>query len=83
MKLFVMKENSIPLSEIATRTNELPKDKEIMLYCEGTWDGGSCEASRSAGRILIKQGFKQGNIKVFEDGYGAWENTGYPIEKTN
>ncbi len=71
----------IPLSEIATRLIELPQDKEIVLYCEGTWDGGTCEASRSSGRILIKNGFKQGNIKVFEDGYGAWGNAGYPIEK--
>lgn len=71
----------IPVPEIETRLNEIPKDKELVLYCEGTWDGGSCEASRSAGRILIKHGFKQGNIKVFEDGYGAWENAGYPVEK--
>lgn len=71
----------ISLSEIAERLDEVPKDKEIVLYCEGTWDGGSCEASRSAGRILIKNGYKQGHIKVFEDGYGEWENAGYPVEK--
>ena len=71
----------IPLSEIESRFNEISQDKEIVFYCEGTWDGGSCEASRSAGRILIKNGYKQGNIKVFEDGYGAWENAGYPIGK--
>jgi rhodanese-related sulfurtransferase len=73
---------SIPLSEIESRLEEIPTDKEIVLYCEGTWDGGSCEASRSAGRILIKNGFSQGKIKVFEDGFGAWENAGYPIESS-
>jgi len=77
----IKKALGIPLSEIEARLNEIPKDKEIVFYCEGTWDGGSCEASRSAGRILIKKGYKQGNIKVFEDGYGAWKNTGYPVEK--
>lgn len=71
----------IPLSEIESRFSEISQDKEVVVYCEGTWDGGSCEASRSAGRILIKKGYKQGNIKVFEDGYGAWKNAGYPIEK--
>ncbi|MFA4889558.1 MAG: rhodanese-like domain-containing protein [Candidatus Omnitrophota bacterium] len=71
----------IPLPEIESRLNEIHKDREIVFYCEGTWDGGSCEASRSAGRILIKNGYKQGNIKVFEDGYGAWKNAGYPISK--
>ena len=73
----------IPLSEIESRLNEIHKDKEIVLYCEGTWDGGSCEASRSAGRILIKSGYKQGNIKVFEDGYGAWEDASYPVKKND
>ncbi|MCQ9208476.1 MAG: DUF1573 domain-containing protein [Omnitrophica bacterium] len=71
---------SIPLSKLESRLGEIPRDQEIVLYCEGTWDGGSCEASRSAGIILIKNGFKQGKIKVFEDGYGAWENAGYPVE---
>ncbi len=70
----------LPLSQIESRLDEIPKDKEVVLYCEGTWDGGTCEASRSAGRILIKNGFSQGKIKVFEDGYGAWENAGYPVE---
>lgn len=73
---------SIPLSEVESRINEIPKDKEIVIYCEGNWNGGTCEASRSAGRILIKNGYKQGNIKVFEDGYGTWENAGYPIERS-
>ncbi|MEK7308731.1 MAG: rhodanese-like domain-containing protein, partial [Nitrospirota bacterium] len=77
----IKKALGIPLSEIEARLNEIPKNKEIVFYCEGTWDGGSCEASRSAGRILIKNGYKQGNIKVFEDGYGAWEDAGYPIGK--
>lgn len=71
---------NIPLSEMESRLNEIPRNKEIVLYCEGTWDGGSCEASASAGRILIKNEFKQGKIKVFEDGLGAWENAGYPVE---
>jgi rhodanese-related sulfurtransferase len=70
----------IPLSGIEGRLNEIPQDKEIVLYCEGTWDGGSCGASKSAGRILIKSGFNQGKIKVFEDGYGAWENARHPVE---
>lgn len=71
----------IPLSDLENNLGSIPKDKEIVFYCEGTWDGGRCDASISAGRILIENGFAQGKIKVFEDGYGAWENAGYPIEK--
>jgi len=71
----------IPLSELEDNFQRIPKDKEIVFYCEGTWDGGKCDSSMSAGRILIKNGFKPGKIKVFEDGYGAWENAGYPMGK--
>lgn len=71
----------IPLSDLENNLARIPKDKEIVFYCEGAWDGGRCDASISGGRILIENGFDQGKIKVFEDGYGAWENAGYPIEK--
>jgi len=71
----------IPLSDLEYNLDKIARDKEIVFYCEGTWDGGKCDASMSAGRILIKNGFKPGKIKVFEDGYGAWEDAGYPIQK--
>lgn len=71
----------IPLSDLEYNLDKISQDKEIVFYCEGTWDDGKCDASLSAGRILIKNGFKPGKIKVFEDGYGAWEDAGYPVEK--
>ena len=71
----------IPLSDLEYNLDKISKDKEVVFYCEGTWDGGKCDASMSAGRILIENGFKPGKIKVFEDGYGAWEDAGYPIKK--
>ena len=71
----------IPLSDLEYNLDKISRDKEIVFYCEGTWDGGKCDASMSAGRILIKNGYKSGKIKVFEDGYGAWEDVGHPIEK--
>lgn len=71
----------IPLSDLEYNLDKISQDKEVVFYCEGTWDGGKCDASMSAGRISIKNGFKPGKIKVFEDGYGAWEDAGYPIEK--
>ena len=70
---------SIPVSELADWADAIPTDKEIVLYCEGTWDGGKCDASMSAGRILIEHGLSPGKIKVFDDGYGAWLKAGYPV----
>ena len=72
---------NIPLSKLEDNLDILPKDKEIVLYCEGTWEGGKCDASMSAGRILIRNEFKQGKIKVFEDGFETWANAGHPIAK--
>lgn len=72
---------SIPLTELESRLSEFPKDKDIILYCSGTFGGGSCSASLSAARILINHGFAFGKIKVYEDGYGTWAEKGLPTEK--
>lgn len=71
---------SIPLSTIRDNFARIPKDKELLIYCSGTWGGGKCSAALSAGRILIEEGYAAGKIKVLEDGYGAWEHAGYPVK---
>lgn len=70
---------SMPLSDLQRDLGQLPRDKEIVLYCEGTYKGGECGASLSAARILIDSGFSAGKLKVFEDGYYAWQDAGYPV----
>jgi len=67
---------NVPLSELKDRLQFLSKDKEIVLYCESL----SCTQSTEAGRILIENGFKQGKIKVFTEGYNAWKEAAYPTE---
>ncbi len=69
---------NIPLSEVEDMLSSIPKDKDLVLYCSGTFGGGICSASPSAGRILISKGYKFGKIKVYEDGYGTWTDKGYP-----
>ena len=70
---------NIPLSKLLSDLAKIPRDREVILYCAGTWNGGRCTASTSAGRILLANGYKYGKIKVFEEGYGGWRHAGYPV----
>jgi len=60
----------IPLGELATRVNELPKDQEIVIVCRS--------GNRSAqGRdILLDAGFTQ--ITSMAGGLTQWKAAGYP-----
>jgi rhodanese-related sulfurtransferase len=60
----------IPLGELASRLNELPKDKEIVVVCRS--------GNRSAkGRdILLNAGFTQ--VTSMAGGLTQWKAAGYP-----
>ncbi len=60
----------IPLGELASRVNELPKNKEIVVVCHS--------GNRSAqGRdILLQAGFTQ--VTSMAGGMTQWEAAGYP-----
>lgn len=69
---------NIPLALLSHYYDFIPKDKEIVLYCQGL----TCDESTGAGRQLIANGFKQGKIKVFQDGFDGWMSMNYPVENT-
>ena len=72
----------IPLSELAKRLDEINCDHDTVFVCEGTFDGGECSASPAAARIAIeRKGCKAGRMKYLLEGHGAWEATGYPVQK--
>ncbi|MGE5374289.1 MAG: rhodanese-like domain-containing protein [Bacteroidota bacterium] len=60
----------IPLGELDSRLNELPKDKEIVVVCHS--------GNRSAkGRdILLNNGFTQ--VTSMAGGMNQWQAAGYP-----
>lgn len=65
----------IVFTEIASRSNELPKDKNIILYC-------SCPAEHSsvaAAQQLKTKGIE--NTAALVGGYPAWKAAGYPVEE--
>jgi rhodanese-related sulfurtransferase len=64
---------SMPVDELEARIKELPNDKPIIVYCNGS----GCNRSVRAAEILIKYGFKK-VYNVGGRGIDEWKEKGYP-----
>ena len=62
----------IPLGELSKRMNELPKNKEIIVYC------ATGSRSGSATKTLVKAGYNALNAG---GGLIAWRRAGFPLKK--
>ncbi len=65
---------SLPEDEIQMHFDELPRDKDLILYCAC---GGETSSARAA-QILLSNGFTR--VSVLKGGLLAWLATNYPIE---
>jgi protein-disulfide isomerase/rhodanese-related sulfurtransferase len=72
---------NVPLEQIEQRRQTLPKDRNIVLYESGRTPGDVCAAGRSAGRVLLANGFSPDKVKIYEDGLAGWEKAGLPVER--
>jgi rhodanese-related sulfurtransferase len=63
----------IPLGQLQTRLDELPKDREIIVVCRG----GRSKQGRD---MLLAAGFTE--VVSMTGGVTAWSNAGLPIEGT-
>jgi rhodanese-related sulfurtransferase len=61
----------IPLDQLASRLNELPKDREIVVVCR------SGNRSQQGRDILLDAGF---NATSMAGGLKEWYAKGYPVE---
>jgi membrane protein DedA with SNARE-associated domain/rhodanese-related sulfurtransferase len=64
----------VPLQDVAHRLKELPRDRDIILYC-------TCPSEASAARvakILMNHGFKR--VRPLHGGLDAWVAAGYAVE---
>ena len=64
----------VPLPDVAHRLKELPRDRDIILYC-------TCPSEASAARvakILMNHGFKR--VRPLFGGLDAWVAAGYDVE---
>ncbi|UCD85740.1 MAG: rhodanese-like domain-containing protein [Deltaproteobacteria bacterium] len=57
---------------------QLPRESEIITYCEG---GTDCQLSTDLAKKLIVLGYL--NVNDFFGGWPAWESAGYPIDPEN
>lgn len=60
----------IPLNELASRVDELPKDQPVVVVCR------SGNRSQTGRDILLQAGF---NATSMNGGLNAWRDSGYPI----
>jgi rhodanese-related sulfurtransferase len=69
---------SLPLGQFEKRIgfflNRYPLEQPIVTYCSGR----TCEDSHDLARFLSDVGFT--NVRIFIDGFPAWEAEGYPVE---
>ena len=63
----------IPVDDVLSRIQELPKDKKLLFICaQGVRSGLACEMAGA-------MGIDQENLYNIEDGTPGWEDNGHPI----
>ena len=62
----------IPLDQLASRLNELPRDREIVVVCR------SGNRSQEGRDILLQAGFDR--VTSMAGGLNEWRSSGYPVE---
>lgn len=72
---------NMPIGTFEQEWHRLPKNRTIVLYQGGHSTGDICAASRSAGRILLTQGFGYGEVKVYKEGLTGWKKVGLPVKR--
>ena len=63
---------NIPLDELETMLEALPRDREIVAYCRGPY----CVLSHEAVERLRKLGFR---VRRFDEGFPEWKAAGLPV----
>jgi len=62
---YIPSAKNIPLSQLSQRLSDIPKDRDLLLYCRS-----GMRSSKAAG-ILIKNGYTQ--LAHLQGGIGAWK----------
>lgn len=64
---------NIPLDQLETMLDALPRDREIIAYCRGP----HCVLSHQAVQRLRKLGY---HVRRFDEGFPEWKAAGLPIQ---
>ncbi|QPQ35914.1 rhodanese-like domain-containing protein [Lysinibacillus sp. JNUCC-52] len=68
--------NIIPQQELADRLNEIPMDKEIIVYCWDVW----CNTAAKVAKFLLERGYK---VKELTGGIAAWNEMNFPVSDSS
>ncbi|KEF37119.1 Rhodanese-related sulfurtransferase [Schinkia azotoformans MEV2011] len=61
----------IPQPEIINHLSELPKDKEIIVYCWDVW----CNTASKSAIVLLENGF---SVRELSGGIASWKTLNLP-----
>ena len=64
---------SVPLNQLASKLNDLPRDRPLIVYCAGGY------RSSIAASLLQRAGFDR--VSEMAGGITAWESAGLPVER--
>ncbi|MRG87908.1 rhodanese-like domain-containing protein [Salinibacillus xinjiangensis] len=62
----------IPEQELQNRLNEIPKDKEIIVYCWDVW----CNTASKVAKFLLERDY---TVKELTGGIAAWKEMNFPV----
>jgi membrane protein DedA with SNARE-associated domain/rhodanese-related sulfurtransferase len=65
----------VPVQEVERHVGSLPRDREIILYCNCPNEASAAQAAR----LLLRQGFNQ--VRPLRGGLDAWIAAGYAVEE--
>ncbi|RKL66532.1 ArsR family transcriptional regulator [Salipaludibacillus neizhouensis] len=65
----------IPQQELHTRLDEIPMDKEIIVYCWDVW----CNTAAKVAKHLLEKGY---TVKELTGGIAAWQEMNFPVSNT-
>lgn len=68
--------NVIPEQELQARINEIPKDKEIIVYCWDVW----CNTAAKVAKFLLERGYM---VKELTGGIAAWKEMNFPVSDSS
>jgi len=63
----------IPEQELSGRLDEIPKDREIIVYCWDVW----CNTAAKAAVVLLEKGYQ---VKELTGGIAAWKEMNFPVK---
>jgi membrane protein DedA with SNARE-associated domain/rhodanese-related sulfurtransferase len=67
---------SMPVQEVERQVRSLPRDREIILYCNCPNEASAAQAAK----VLLSQGFRQ--VRPLRGGLDAWIAAGYAVEES-